>query len=118
MISQQQKVEKEPQKWHNIDARGGTVMKIVNIGINIPEEMVRYVTSKEPGDDFRRNAMMLYPYIQDMTISHGRAAEILGVCKTDLIEYYDSIGIPYLTQTKAELLADLATYERIMGKKQ
>ena len=45
---------------------------------------------------FKRNAMFLYPYIQDLTISHGRAAEILGVRKTDLIEFYGSMGIPYL----------------------
>lgn len=47
-----------------------------------------------------------------MTISYGRAAEILGVHKTDLIEFYDSLGIPYLNQSKEELLRDLETLDQ------
>ena len=49
------------------------------------------------------------------TVKHGRAAEILGVHKTDLIEFYDSIGIPYLDQNEEDLLDDLATLDRVMG---
>ena len=59
--------------------------------------------------------MILYPFIQNLTISHGRAAEILGVHKTDLIEFYDSIGIPYLNQSGDELLEDLATLDHVLG---
>jgi propanediol dehydratase small subunit len=59
--------------------------------------------------------MLLYPFIRNLTISHGRAAEILGVHKTDLIEFYDSMGIPYLNQSEEELMADLATLDRVMG---
>ena len=65
--------------------------------------------------DFARNAMLLYPFIQNLTISHGRAAEILGVHKTDLIEFYDSMGIAYLNQSEDELMEDLATLDRVMG---
>ncbi len=61
--------------------------------------------------------MMLYPFIQNLSISHGRAAEILGVHKADLIEFYNSMGIPYLKQSKADLLDELAVYSRIKEKK-
>ena len=61
--------------------------------------------------------MLLHPYIQKGIISHGRAAEILGVRKWDLIEYYNGLGIPYLNQRKEDLLADLATFDRVMEKK-
>ena len=71
---------------------------------------------KNTEQTFARNAMFLYPFIQNLTISHGRAAEILGVHKTDLIEFYDSVGIPYLNQSKEELLAELAAYDRIKEK--
>lgn len=47
--------------------------------------------------------------IRNLTISYGRAAEILGVHKTDLIDFYDSMGIPYLDQSEDELFDDLAT---------
>ena len=63
---------------------------------------------------FERNAMLLYPFIRNLTISHGRAAEILGVHKTDLIEFYDSMGIPYLNQSEDDLMEDLATLKHVM----
>ena len=60
--------------------------------------------------------MILYPYIKNLSISHGRAAEILGVRKTELIEFYDSMGIPYLNQSEEELEADLANLREVLGK--
>ena len=90
-------------------------MKTVDVQITIPEEMSRYIVGEDRQESFARNAMMLYPLIQNLTISHGRAAEILGVHKTDLIEFYDAMGIPYLQQSKEELLSDLATLDRVLG---
>ena len=90
-------------------------MKNVNIQIVVPEDMKYYLNDENQEQVFERNAMLLYPLIRNMTISHGRAAEILGVHKTDLIEFYDSMGIPYLDQSEDELLADLKTLDRVMG---
>ena len=89
-------------------------MKTVNIQLTVPEDMVPYLTD-DMEHFFERNAMILFPYIQNLTISYGRAAEILGVHKTDLIEFYDSLGIPYLNQSEEELLEDLATLDRVLG---
>ena len=93
----------------------GDYMKTVNIQIAVPEDMRSYLDNEDPEQIFERNAMFLYPFIRDLTISHGRAAEILGVHKTDLIEFYDSLGIPYLDQGEEELMEDLATLDRLMG---
>ena len=91
-------------------------MKTVTIQLAVPEGMTPYLNDEERDVSFERNAMMLYPFIQKGIISHGRAAEILGTRKWDLIEFYNSIGIPYLNQSKEELLADLATFDRVVGK--
>lgn len=56
---------------------------------------------------------MQYGMIKSGRISHGRAAEILGVHKWDLIECYNSRGLPYLDQSKEELLAELAVFEEL-----
>ena len=88
-------------------------MKTVNVQLTVPEEMTPYLIS----EDFERNAMLIYPFIKNMTISHGRAAEILGVRKRDLIEYYNSIGIPYLNQSKNDILSDVAAFDRVMAKR-
>ena len=90
-------------------------MKTVSIQIDVPEDMKSYLDNEDQELEFERNAMFLYPFIRNMTISHGRAAEILGVHKTDLIEFYDSMGIPYLDQSEDELMEDLATLDRVMG---
>ena len=44
---------------------------------------------------FIKQAMALLPEIQGMKISHGRAAEILGIDKETLIEFYGDMGYPY-----------------------
>lgn len=94
---------------------GVTDMKNVNIQIAVPEDMQYYLNDETQEQVFERNAMLLYPLIRNMTISHGRAAEILGVHKTDLIEFYNAMGIPYLDQSEDELLADLKTLDSVMG---
>lgn len=90
-------------------------MDIMNISVSVPKGIVPYISNEDNEQIFKRSAMMVYPLIQDGTISHGRAAEILGVCKTDLIEFYDSMGIPYLNQSKEELLRDVATLNKVLG---
>lgn len=92
-----------------------TVVSTTTVPITVPESMAPYLEDMDSAQAFKRNAMMLYPLIRDLTISHGRAAEILGVHKTDLIEFYDTMGIPYLNQSKEELLADLANLDKITG---
>ena len=89
-------------------------MEMVQIPFSIPKEAVDYLTDEQPEQVFARTAMLLYPLIHNLTISHGRAAEILVVHKTDLIEFYSSIGIPYLNMSREELLEDVATLERIL----
>ena len=83
-------------------------MRTVNVQVTVPEGIVPYLDDTERDISFERNARI---------ISHGRAAEILGVRKWDLIEYYNGLGIPYLNQRKEDLLADLATFDRVMEKK-
>lgn len=89
-------------------------MEMMTIQMDIPSGMVPYVSDTDDDYLFRRNAMMIYPLIQNLTISHGRAAEILGVNKTDLIEFYDSMGIPYLDQREEELLEDIETLNNVL----
>ena len=92
----------------------GDWMRTVDIQITVPEGMGAYLNDADDEQLFERNAMLLYPFIRNLTISHGRAAEILGVHKTDLIEFYDSMGSPYLNQSEDDLMGDLATLSRVM----
>ncbi len=93
-------------------------MTMRTITLCVPEGMVPYLTEKDDRQAFARNAMILYPYIKNLSISCGRAAEILVVRKTELIEFYDSMGIPYLNQSEEELEADLTNLREVLGKTQ
>lgn len=90
---------------------------MANITFNIPDTAARYVKTEADGTpDVRERAMLLYPAIADMTISHGRAAELLGIPKWDLIELYADMGIPYVNQTWEEVEQDMRNIDFAMQK--
>ena len=92
-------------------------MDTITVSIQIPADMLPYVDTKDRQQLFARNAMILYPMIQNLTISHGRAAEILGVHKLDLIEFYNSVGLPYLNQSKDDLWDEINAYREYKESK-
>ena len=79
--------------------------------------MYPYMTlDKENQELLIRNALLLYPYILNQTISHGRAAEILGIKKSELIDLYDKLGYSYFDMTMDDLNDDLNTFRQIKKK--
>ena len=88
-------------------------MEMKEISIKIPKEMSVYLMVNEDQTELERNALMLYPYIKNVTISHGRAAEILGISKWELIQLYDHLGLAYLDQDISEVESDMETYKRL-----
>ena len=62
-----------------------------------------------------RNAILLYPYIKNLTISHGKAAEILGIRKYELIEIYDRLGLSYLDQNIQEIDEEVQYWNKLKG---
>ncbi len=87
-------------------------MNMVTVQLEIPEDMIPFVNNN---NKLRQNAILLYPYILDKTISHGRAAEILGISKLDLIDLYADLGFPYFDLTMNELDKDLETFHSLKG---
>lgn len=88
-------------------------MTMIPTQIVVPQGMLPYLEQTDEKATFERNAMILYPFIRSMTISHGRAAELLGVHKLDLIEFYNKLGIPYLNQTAEDLNEELDGFRRL-----
>ncbi len=88
-------------------------MEMKEFSIKIPKEMSVYLAIDDDRTELQRNAMMLYPYIKNLTISHGRAAEILGISKWELITLYDNMGLAYLDQDISEIMADVRTYKML-----
>lgn len=88
-------------------------MTMKQIEINVPEAVVPYANVEGERAILLRNAMLLYPYIKNDAISHGKAAEMLGIPKMELIELYGSLGIAYFDMTEEELAEDLATLNKV-----
>ncbi|MDE6671493.1 MAG: UPF0175 family protein [Ruminococcus sp.] len=86
-------------------------MNMANVNITVPKEMEDWINKADDYRIFERNAMMLYPYIRDLTISYGKATEILGVSKLDLIEFYGKMGLSYLNQSDEDIEKELAVYQ-------
>ena len=87
-----------------------------SVTIKIPAGMSKYLAVENPETELTRNALLLYPYILNQTISHGRAAEILGIRKSELIDSYDKLGYSYLDMTMDDLDAELNTYRELKNK--
>lgn len=87
------------------------VMAIVSM--ELPDEMITFAMPQDKEGQLIRNAMMLYPYILKKKISHGKAAEILGVHKVDLIDLYGRMGLCYFDQTQDELEKELQVFEEL-----
>ena len=87
-----------------------------SITIQIPVGMSKYLVTVNPETELTRNALLLYPYILNQTISHGRAAEILGIRKSELIDLYDRLGYSYLDMTMDDLDAELNTFRELKKK--
>ena len=61
---------------------------------------------------------MLYPYILNQTISHGYAAEIMGIRKSELIDLYDKLGYSYFDMTLDDLDEELNTFRQLKKKEE
>ena len=85
-------------------------MVMASIEIKLPSAARDYVL--DDTTDVMRNALLLYPSIANNTISHGRAAELLGMRKMELIELYGRLGIPYLDMTDEEFDEEIQTSHR------
>ena len=92
------------------------MVKTESITIKVPVEMRKYLEELSPELELRRNALLLYPYILNQSISHGRAAEILGIGKTELLDIYDKLGYSYLDLIQDELEEDIDTYLQLKKK--
>lgn len=86
------------------------------VTINVPIGMSKYLNAADPESELIRNAFLLYPYIFNQTISHGRAAEILGIKKSELIDLYDSLGYSYFDIIKDDLDDELNNFRRLRNK--
>lgn len=98
--------------------KGCDLMMTESVTINVPKEMTKYLMVADPETELSRNALLLYPYILNQTISHGRAADILGIRKSELIDLYDRLGYSYFDTILDDLDDELNTFRQLKKKEE
>lgn len=91
-------------------------MEYATIEVKVPKDMQTFFSDSyvlDLDEELKRNALLLYSYVHNNIISHGRAAEILGIKKLDLINLYDEMGFPYFDMDISEVEKDMQTFENI-----
>lgn len=91
-------------------------MEYATIQLTVPKEMQIFFTDNyafEADEVLRRNALLLYPYVHNNIISHGRAAEILGIKKLDLIDLYDAMGFSYFDMDISEVIKNIQNFRNL-----
>ena len=91
-------------------------MTMGTLAFEVPKEMESFVEANGCRSELLRNALILLPYIQDLTISHGRAAELLGISKETLINLYGDMDIPYLDGSIQSVHEEMAVYSAAKKK--
>ena len=95
-------------------------MEYATIQVTIPKAMQTFFSDEyvfESNEELKRNALLLYPFVHNNIISHGRAAEILGIKKLDLIDLYDEMGFPYFDMDISEVMQDIQTFRSLKKEK-
>lgn len=61
--------------------------------------------------------LLVNPYIKSGILSHGKATEILGLRKMELITLYGKLGLSYFDETQEEFEEDLTALKTLSGRK-
>lgn len=87
--------------------------KRAKLEIDIPVQLLPLFNNEKLKQ--KQTALLFYPSIQNGNISSGKVAEVLGIYKSELLDIYGELGLPYFDLTEEELDKDLQTLTKILG---
>ena len=83
---------------------------ISKIEFDIPVQFLHLFSNESL--KLKQTALLFYPSIQNGDISSGKVAEILGIHKSELLDIYGELGLPYFDLTEEELEKDLQNLKK------
>jgi len=89
------------------------IMEMIKIEIDVPKEMLPFIEVENADMKLKRNALFLHLYINNQTISHGKAAEFLDMNKLDLIALYGELGLSYFDFGMEQIEEDVQTIRNL-----
>ena len=88
-------------------------MEMIKIEIDVPKGILPFMEMESADMKLKRNALLLHLYINNQTISHGKAAEFLGMNKLDLIALYSELGLSYFDFSIEQVEEDVETIRNL-----
>lgn len=100
-------------------SEGITLSSIINMLLKKigDDKSIPYSILSHNSNNKVKDALLVYPLVENGTISHGKAAEIIGMSKWEYIELLADIGIPYFTQNIKEVEEDVENLKELLNKK-
>ncbi|MCL1950003.1 MAG: UPF0175 family protein [Turicibacter sp.] len=86
------------------------------IELQVRTGIVPYVQKPDAELEIAQQALIMYPYIKNETMSHGYVANLLGISKLELIEIYGNYGIPYLDMNEDEFEKEEQAVKSMLGE--
>lgn len=93
-------------------------MEMAEMKIKVPKPFVAFFRTEMPKDPHSvlvQNALLLYPYIKNDGLSYGRAAEMLGIRKTQIMDLYEEMELPLVSYDVSEVDDDVAAIRRVVA---
>lgn len=87
-------------------------MATVTVPLTVSEELVSFIGSVDELADRAREALVL-DLLRDVKISQGKAAELLGISRWDIMQLAAQRSIPFGPQSIEEIDRDLAVLTRL-----
>jgi predicted HTH domain antitoxin len=87
-------------------------MAMQSVTIELPEEIVSLLGKDEPASDAARKAIVL-GLLREAKISQGKAAELLGISRWEMMDLIVEHQIPTGPQTVEEIELELETIQRL-----
>lgn len=88
-----------------------------SIEVTITSDLKSLFDTAKPDTELYSKALALYPYVKNETISHGTAAEIVGISKWELIQIYGDFGFNYIEYEEGELEKECETILKLIGER-
>lgn len=88
-------------------------MTMQNVNIRLPEELVAIFESPEEAAS-KAVELLVIELLREARISEGKAAELLGISRWDMMRLASEHNVPFGAATKEELLAEVANVKQRM----
>ena len=90
-------------------------MAAKTVTLELPEELVAMLGSSEAEAARARESLVL-DLLRDARISQGRAAQLLGLTRADILDLMARYAIPSGPQTAEEVDREIEAARRVLGR--